>query len=413
MDAAISPRWLFEPSLQKVFSLLENEGELARVVGGAVRNTLFGEEVSDVDISTTALPETVMNLALKAGFGAIPTGVDHGTVTVVSDGVPYEITTLREDIETHGRRASVRFGTDWQRDAARRDFTMNAIYADRHGKLFDPMNGLPDLAARQVRYIGEAEERIREDYLRILRFFRFHAHYCGGAPDPEGLRASTALRDGIAMLSAERVGMELRKLLGAKHAVSTLAIMVDAGIAQVAFGERLDVERLRRLRSLSGECGDARDPLLGLAALCAGEDKTAAVDVAGRYRERLRLTNVERKRVLGALEATYFLETRVSAERVKELAFRRGRRAAIDAVLLSCARAGDRLKGPLWGEALTQAREFRAPEFPVSGADLIKSGVKPGPALGEMLEHGRKLWIASDFKAEKSALLAELKKVYL
>ncbi len=185
MTERITPDWLAAHSLQALFDALEQEGDTARVVGGAVRNTLFGLAVSDIDLSTTTPPGEVVRRVEKAGMKAVPTGIDHGTITVVAKGIAYEVTTLREDVETHGRHATVRFGRDWQRDAERRDFTMNALYADRNGNLFDPVGGLADLHARRVRFIGNPAARIAEDYLRILRFFRFHAQYGDGEPDAE------------------------------------------------------------------------------------------------------------------------------------------------------------------------------------------------------------------------------------
>ena len=262
MDDSIKADWLGEPALQAVFDALEQEGDGARVVGGAVRNTLLGVAVSDIDIATTAEPATVIRRVEAAGLKAVPTGVDHGTVTVVSGGRPFEVTTLREDVETHGRHATVRFGRNWQHDAARRDFTMNALYAARDGTLFDPVGGLPDLAARRVRFIGEADRRIREDYLRILRFFRFHAQYGEGAPDAEGLAAVARLKDGLAGLSAERIGAEMRKLVGARGAVATLEAMLDAGIMPLVLVPHGGLAPFKALRALDTLRANTREPAL-------------------------------------------------------------------------------------------------------------------------------------------------------
>jgi poly(A) polymerase len=223
-------KWLGSPDLQKLFDVLEAQSEETRVNGGAVRNSLLGEEIGDVDLSTTFQPDAVLQLLKSAKIKAIATGLSHGTVTAVINGHPYEITTLRRDIETDGRRAIVAFGRDWAQDARRRDLTMNALYCDRHGKVFDPLEGYQDLMDRNVRFIGEAGERIEEDYLRILRFFRFFAHYGRGRPDGDGLKACARLKDGIAKLSVERVWMELKKILGVKDPSRALLWMRTTGV---------------------------------------------------------------------------------------------------------------------------------------------------------------------------------------
>ena len=211
-------------------------GEQARVVGGAVRNTLLGEAHGDIDIATTALPDEVMRRVQAAGFKAVPTGIEHGTVTVVAAGRPFEVTTLREDVETFGRRAKVAFGRNWRRDAERRDFTMNALFVSRDGTVYDYVGGLADIETRRVRFIGDAAARIAEDYLRILRFFRFHASYGAGAPDAQGLAACIAGRAGLEQLSRERIRMEVVKLLLARHAVPALAVMTETGLLEQVLG---------------------------------------------------------------------------------------------------------------------------------------------------------------------------------
>ena len=254
MTSKLDADWLDAPALVAVFDALERDGDTVRAVGGAVRNTLLGLPVSDIDLATTALPEQVVERARAAGLKPVPTGIDHGTVTVVSHGQPFEVTTLREDVETHGRAATVRFGRSWTHDAARRDFTMNALYVDRHGGLHDPLGGLGDLQARRVRFIGDPHQRIREDYLRILRFFRFHAQYGEGSPDVEGLAAAAAEVEGLSLLSAERVGQEMRKLVVAPGALATLQVMARCGILEAVLGETADLgpgEALDRNRSTS------------------------------------------------------------------------------------------------------------------------------------------------------------------
>ena len=222
--------WLKEKPLADLLAVLDRDGEEARVVGGAVRNALLGLPHGDIDIATTARPAEVTRRAQAAGFKAVPTGFDHGTVTVVIEGRPFEVTTLREDVETFGRHATVKFGRDWKRDAQRRDFTMNGLSLSPDGEVHDDVGGVADLKARRVRFIGDAATRIAEDYLRILRFFRFHAYYGEGHPDAEGLHAVIAARAGLEQLSRERVRMELMKLLLAPHAVPVLAVMAEAGL---------------------------------------------------------------------------------------------------------------------------------------------------------------------------------------
>ncbi|MFL9503520.1 CCA tRNA nucleotidyltransferase, partial [Rhodopseudomonas palustris] len=282
--------WLAEEGTQALCAALETAGHRALFVGGCVRNALLGVPVADVDIATDARPETVSVIAEKAGFRVVPTGIDHGTVTVIAKGVPHEVTTFRRDVETDGRRAVVAFSTRIEEDAARRDFTMNALYADRSGAVIDPLGGLPDLRARRVRFVGDAEARIREDYLRILRFFRFHAQY--GDPDQgldaEGLAACAALSAGIETLSRERIGAEMRKLLAAPDPAPSVAAMAAAGVlAQVLPGA--DPRMLAPLVHLEGS-----EPIRWLRrlAVLGGEDVT----------EALRLSRAE-ARDLAALRA--------------------------------------------------------------------------------------------------------------
>src|SRR5215475_2021689 len=232
LDAA----WLREMPLRDILAALDGEGEEARVVGGAVRNALLDEPHGDIDIATTALPSEVIRRVEAAGFKAVPTGVEHGTVTVVAAGQPFEVTTLREDVETFGRHAKVVFGRDWRRDAERRDFTINALSLSRDGTVHDYVGGLGDIEARRVRFIGDAAGRIAEDYLRILRFFRFHAAYGEGAPDPDGVAACIDGRAGLDRLSRERIRMEMVKLLVARHAVPSLAVMTEAGLLEQVLG---------------------------------------------------------------------------------------------------------------------------------------------------------------------------------
>lgn len=407
MTARIDSDWLCEPGLQATFDAIERDGDSVRVVGGAVRNTLMGLPVTDIDIATDAIPDSVIARAEAAGLKAVPTGYEHGTITVVSHGTAYEVTTLREDVETHGRSATVRFGRDWQRDAERRDFTMNALYAARDGTVLDPVGGLPDLAARHVRFIGDARRRIREDYLRILRFFRFHAQYGEGALDAEGLAAVTELKAGISGLSAERIGMEMRRLVVAPRAVETLADMSDAGVTPLVLATRGGLAPFRALRALDGRAPNTRDPALALAALSDGDE--AELDTVA---DHLRLSNAERRRMKAAFCASRWLaenmaggEPRRGPVLALELLHRFGREAGVDGVLLAWSNSGAGPDNAAFMAHLEQVRTLDAPVFPLSGRDLTRAGVAAGPEIGRRLALAEERWVASGFVLDRAALL--------
>ena len=284
----VSGDWLHSAPIRKVFAALKAGNAEARIVGGAVRDAIIGRPVREIDIATTALPEEVMRLASEARLGAHPTGIDHGTVTVVADGMPFEVTTLRRDIETDGRHAVVTFTTVWQEDAARRDFTINALYCREDGTLYDPVGGLDDLRKRRVRFIGDPETRIREDYLRILRFFRFSAAYGNGQLDPAGLAAAVALKHGLSQLSPERIRAEILKLLAARNAAEVVSAMHDSGVLQLAIPATAHPERLARLQAIERALGQPPDALARLAALAIDEPSEAK-----SLAQHLRLSNAE------------------------------------------------------------------------------------------------------------------------
>jgi poly(A) polymerase len=272
---------LARPEVEAVFALLDRDGEEVRLVGGAVRNTLLGLPTGDIDMATTALPREVIRRAGKASIRALPTGIEHGTVTLLVRGVPVEVTTLREDVATDGRRATVTFGRSFAHDARRRDFTINALYADREGRIIDEVEGLPDLAVRHVRFIGDPETRIREDYLRILRLFRFHAAYGEGVLDRDGLTAAIRMRGGLVRLSAERVRAELLKLLVTRRAADIVPEVAEAGLLGRILPVAPDPAAFARAtRTLPG------DAIALLAALALRSRDDAAL-----LRERLRLSN--------------------------------------------------------------------------------------------------------------------------
>ena len=391
--------WLREGPLARLIAVLDRDGEEARVIGGAVRNKLMALPPGDFDLATTAPPEAVMRRAEAAGFKAIPTGFDHGTVTVVVDGRPFEVTTLREDVETFGRHATVRYGRDWKRDAERRDFTMNALSVSADGVVHDYVGGLADLRARHVRFIGEAATRIAEDYLRILRFFRFHASYGDGAPDPAGLHASIVAREGLEQLSRERVRMELMKLLVASRAGPTLTVMAEAGLlGQVLAGVPL-VADFARMVEIEAAFGLAADPVRRLGAL-----NVLITEDADRLRQRLRLFNVEQDRLAAAADGWWRVTGAMSESEARAQLYWLGAEPFRERVLLAFARSGAATSDPAWQALATLPRRWTAPAFPVRAADLMARGVERGPMLGAALARAEAAWIAAGFPLEKEPL---------
>jgi poly(A) polymerase len=375
--------WLDAPHSQAVCGALTDAGHQALFVGGCVRNALIGAPVADLDIATDARPERVMSLGAAAGFKVVPTGVEHGTVTLVVEGQPFEVTTFRRDVETFGRRARVAFATDIAEDAARRDFTMNALYARPDGEVVDPLGGLPDLVARRVRFVGDARMRIAEDYLRILRFFRFHAWY--GDPeaglDPIGLAACAEARDGIARLSRERVGAEMARLLSAPDPAPALAAMEGAGILERVL-PGADAGRVAALVGVETGCGVAPRWQRRLAALGRGQDWAARLRLSRADARLVELTGKALDR--GAPPA--------------EAAYRFGAEVALDAALIRAARDGRALPQAVKAEVARGA----AAKLPIAAGDLGLHGRQ----LGTELRRLEALWIASDFRLDARALRA-------
>ncbi len=394
--------FLSDLKLQRVFAALDGEGEEIRVVGGAVRNALAGDPVSDVDLAATALPEIIQARAAKAGLRTIPTGIEHGTVTLLVEGTPFEVTTLREDIDTFGRHATVRFGRDFRADAQRRDFTINAISVDANGRVYDYCGGLDDIAARRVRFIGDAVARIREDYLRILRLFRFHASFGEGEIEPEALHAAIALRSGLAILSGERIRAELLKLMAARRAADTAEIMADTGILQMLLGGVSIPARLHRIAALESARASGRDVMLRLCALAV-----LVEDDAARLRDCLRLANAQETRLANAARALVELHGREKPPLPNDLyrfLFLHGRRAALDAILLAHAESRAAIDDPLWASGYNFLHDTPQPRMPFSGGDLLKRGLAPGPALGETLKRLQAAWIRAGFPKEPEVL---------
>jgi poly(A) polymerase len=391
--------WLKEGPLARLLAVLDRDGEEARVIGGAVRDELIGRTPHEIDVATTALPAEVTRRAEAAGFKAVPTGIEHGTVTVIVDGTPFEVTTLREDVETFGRHATVRFGRDWKADAERRDFTINALSAARDGTVFDYTGGIADLRARHVRFIGEPAARIAEDYLRILRFFRFHASYGEGLPDAAGLHAAIVARGGTEQLSRERVRMELMKLMLAPHAVPTLAVMAEAGILTPVLGGVPYLAAASNMIKVEATCGLAADPVRRLGALGA-----AITEHAERLWQRLRLSNTEHERIASMADAWWRVNPAHGKKQARALLYRLGPERFVDRVLLAWARSDASAEDVTWHDLTTLPGWWTAPAFPLHAADLMARGVEKGPQLRAALRAAEKAWIAADFPKDEAVL---------
>lgn len=398
----VGAEWLAAPETRAVLAALAAGGYEGRVVGGAVRNALLGQPVKDIDIATAALPEDVIRLAQTAGLRAIATGLEHGTVTVIAHHRPFEVTTLRRDIETFGRHARVTFTTDWAEDAARRDFTINALYCDAAGTVHDPLGGYPDLAARRVRFIGEAADRIREDYLRILRFFRFTAEYADGAPDPVGLAASIAAADGLSQLSAERIRAELFRLFAAPRALPIVSAMAETGFVRRLIGVLGDTALLAHLAAIEAALGVPADPILRLAALAgAGRELTT-------LGERLRLSNAESERLARLVILDPALRPSSAEKEARAFLYRFGSEAFSDGVKIAWAKSGDPADDARWHERLTLPERWPVPQLPARGADLLERGLAAGPAVGRVIRAFEDWWIAEDFPRDEMRLAKKL-----
>ena len=394
------PDWLTAAPAAAVMDALEAKGgvDCARFVGGCVRNTLIGTQVADIDIATRLSPQAVIASLAAAKLKSVPTGVDHGTVTAIAGGRPYEITTLRRDVETDGRRAVVAFTDDWVEDARRRDFTLNALYAHRDGTIFDPTGqGVADARAGRIVFVGDPTERIEEDFLRILRFFRFLAWYGRGEPDAAALRACAASKDQVATLSAERISKELLKLLAAEDPRSAVALMAQTGVLAVALPAAGDLPRFEALVAIDA------DAVLRLAALLP-DDPAAAVGTAGA----LRLSNAERDRLAAALNPEPPLASAMTPRDVRIHLYRLGAQAFSDRAKLAWARDG---QAAAWRFVLGHTQGWTSPVLPVTGADAMGAGVPRGPLVGQALRAVEDWWIAEDFPADRMAALEKLRDV--
>jgi tRNA nucleotidyltransferase/poly(A) polymerase len=392
--------WLKAGGLQRLLGVLDGGGEEARAVGGAVRNALIGLPVEEIDVATTALPEEVVKRVAAAGFKPVPTGIEHGTVTVVIDGKPFEVTTLRSDVETDGRHAKVAFGRDWRQDAERRDFTMNALSVTRDGTVYDYVGGLADLAKRRVRFIGDPQNRIEEDYLRILRFFRFHAAYSdGGHPDAEGLAACIAGRAGLDQLSRERVRMETMKLVVAPHAVPTLIAMADCGLLLRVLGGVSYLGSFENMAKVEAAAGLAPNAVRRLGALAV-----AVAEDAERLWQKLRLANAERERLVTMAEHWREITPAAGEQAARTLLYRLRAQHYTDRVLLAWARSQATAHDQAWHALAGLPQHWNVPVFPLKAADFISRGVEKGPALGQALAAAEEAWIAAGFPEDPEEL---------
>jgi poly(A) polymerase len=394
--------WLTSGPLPRLLGVLDRDGEEARVVGGAVRNALLGLSADEIDVATTAVPDDVVRRVQAAGFKAVPTGIEHGTVTVVSDKIPFEVTTLRRDVETYGRHAKVAFGRDWKADAERRDFTINAFSARADGTVYDYVGGLADLAARRVRFIGDPQQRIEEDYLRILRFFRFHAAYgTSDHPDRDGLEACIAGRDGLDQLSRERVRMELMKLVVAPHAVPTLIAMTDAGLTLHVLGGVSYLASFENTAKVEAAVGASPDPVRRLGALGVW-----VTEDAERLWQKLRLTNGEHERLASMAEGWRRVSPDLNEQAQRALLYRLGPLHFTDHALLAWARSDATAHDTAWHDLAGLPQRWTAPALPLKAADLMARGIEKGPALGAAMRAAEDAWIAAGFPEDQAALAA-------
>jgi poly(A) polymerase len=394
--------WMISPETRAVMDAL---GE-ARFVGGVVRNSLMGREVSDIDIATPLTPDEVTKRLEATKLKAVPTGVEHGTITAISNGRPYEVTTLRRDVSTDGRRAVVTFTTDWAEDAQRRDFTMNALYADATGEVFDTVGGVADLKAGRVRFVGDPVTRIREDFLRILRLFRFHAWYGKSEIDKPALQACAAEKAGLRQLSGERIAKEMLKLLAAEDPVPVLRSMAATGILSEVLPGELNIVRLERLVAIDGTNFFQPDAILRLAALLP--DRAAG---AHEIADRWKLSNADRDRLADIAGNTDKIVSYLSIKEVRKLLYKLGTARFKDRVSLKWAEDPKETNFVQWRALLAMADAWQRPKFPLDGGNVMAAGVPQGPLIGKILTEVEEWWIDSDFIDDEFSLAERLKAV--
>jgi len=395
--------WMRAEELRAVMAALDGQ---ARIVGGAVRNGLLGLDVSDVDLATPFLPDVVTRRLETAGIKAVPTGIEHGTITAVASGKTYEITTLRRDVASDGRHAVVAFTTDWAKDAQRRDFTINALYADAEGQVIDLVGGLVDLEQGRIRFVGDASARIVEDYLRILRLFRFHAWYGKGDLEPSALYAAAAHRSGLARLSGERIQKEMLKLLSADDPTAVLRIMAASGVLSEILPGALNFGRLESLATIDAGAFFIPDPLLRLAALLPDES-AAAKDIAGRWR----LSGAQALRLEDLGSAKEKIVSYLSVKEMRKLLYRLGGARFKDRVFLKWASDPKLSNAVQWRMMLAVADAWERPTFPITGREVMLAGVSEGPLIGRILQEVEDWWVDADFIEDEFSLAERLKAV--
>ena len=393
-----------DPGAQAIMAALPPGS--TRFVGGCVRNALWGEPVADIDFATQLEPEAVDTALRDAGIKTVPTGIAHGTLTAVVKGRPYEITTLRRDVETDGRRAVIAYTEDWAEDAQRRDFTVNALYADAEHAIFDPTGqGLDDIEARRFRFVGRADERVREDYLRILRLFRFIAWYGRDASiTKDALAACRDNRRGLKQLSVERVWSELKKLLSAPDPVRALRIMLQQDLLETVLPEATNVDGLEHLVRLEAREGLSPDPLLRLMAMMVREPLSAAL-----LAKRLKLSKREAERLKAWASDSEALSHDMPERARLQSIYRAGKQTVLDRARLRAAGATNAIESAHWMVLADLALGWTPPAFPLKGGDVVAAGVPSGPEVGKAMRALEQLWIRSGFTTEKPQLLAALK----
>ncbi|MEO8927153.1 MAG: CCA tRNA nucleotidyltransferase [Caulobacteraceae bacterium] len=408
-DALPIQPWMNAPATAEVMTALAKVGgeDCARFVGGCVRNALMTRPVSDIDIATTLTPDEVTAALKAAKLKAVPTGAAHGTITAVARGKPFEITTLRRDVETDGRHAVVAFTDDWAEDAARRDFRLNALYADPHGRLYDPTGeGVADARAGRIVFVGDPRARIAEDALRIPRFFRFLAWYGRGEPDADGLAACRDLRESVTGLSAERVAKELLTLLAAEDPPAAVRLMAEAGVLGLVLPEARSLARFEALVEIETSILFTEDALLRLAALLPGDPGAGAAAAA-----RLKLSNAQKGRLVAALGTEPPLTSWMSPRQTRQAVWRLGVQAFCDRATLAWA-ASDRPAAAIqWRALLPMAQCWPRPTLPLTGEEVVAAGVPHGPRVGAVLREIEAWWIDNDFTLDKLSMVERLKSV--
>jgi len=402
-EQRIEPQpWMTSPKTRAVLDALAAGAVGVRFVGGCVRDAVIGRKNSDIDLATDAPPERVMELLETAGLKVVPTGLAHGTVTAVSGGTPYEITTLRHDVETDGRRAVVAFTDDWEADAARRDFTMNALSLEAGGLLYDPFGGIEDLRAGRVRFVGDPRQRLTEDVLRLLRFFRFHAHYGRPPPDGEALAACREMAHMLPRLSAERVRVELLKLLAAPDPAPVIRLMRDEGVLDHFLARATAIDRLDRMVAIESGIGLC-DPLRRLAALLPVDG-----DTARHLAQGLRLSNNERERLASMAAPGVNLSPDLDGPARRRALYATGAEAWSDLVLSAWSAGAAGPDDDSWHDLFGESQGWERPRFPLTGRDAKKLGIEEGALMGELLRAAEAWWIEGDFRADREECLAWL-----